>query len=454
MGSFFVGRIFKILFSEKALIAVLLALSIGTRFFLFGYPNQIVFDEFYFANFTSRYFDGAYYFDIHPPLAKLMMAGAAKILGRSPDVSFSFSSIGQKYSNDAYKIFRGVVGIFGVLLILGIYGLARELFKSKWIAFFAGLFAVFDSALTAQSRFILTDVILLAFGVGGLWLLMVSRRSAGWKKWALFGLASLAVAGSFSVKWTGLVFFGIFGAILVFDLIKGRKMKDFLVKLPLFLFIAAVFYLFVLSVHLFLLPKTGTGDLYMSPGFRATLEGDVYQKEKTAEELPWYKKIIELNGKMFSYNRSVSQPHPDQSTWKNWIFGEKSIYFWVDGQGYNSPDKPQIYLRANKFLWQTGLAAVLGSAIWFIFQIFRKKKDEDLWPVGLALLGYGANLIPYLFISRPAFLYHYFPSLIFLIILLSWSLNRLFRRYPFAQFAIALLVIYYWIGSAAAIYGL
>ena len=43
-------------------IAALLVIGFVSRFFMFGYPNQAVFDEVYFGKFVGAYFSGAYYF--------------------------------------------------------------------------------------------------------------------------------------------------------------------------------------------------------------------------------------------------------------------------------------------------------------------------------------------------------------------------------------------------------
>ena len=61
--------------TNKKLVLIILALSIATHFAFFGHPNETVFDEVHFGKFVSGYYTGEYFFDIHPPLGKLIITG-------------------------------------------------------------------------------------------------------------------------------------------------------------------------------------------------------------------------------------------------------------------------------------------------------------------------------------------------------------------------------------------
>ena len=160
--------------TNKKLIFWLLVLSAITHFAFFGHPNQTVFDEVHFGKFISGYFTGQYFFDIHPPLGKLLLSGVGYITGFQP--GFSFANIGETFPNQQSLWLRLLPVLAGTLLPLIIFLLALELGFSSRASFLAGFFIVFENALNAQSRFILLDSFLLLFGFSALLFYFKYRR--------------------------------------------------------------------------------------------------------------------------------------------------------------------------------------------------------------------------------------------------------------------------------------
>src|SRR3989338_1199014 len=134
----------------KWYIIILLALGLITRFAFFGHPSETVFDEVHFGKFVSGYYTGEYYFDIHPPLGKLMIAGFAKLFDFSPE--YSFTNIGDQFPDNKYMALRLLPALAGALLPLIIFLLILELGLSRMAAFAGALFVIFDNALLTQSR--------------------------------------------------------------------------------------------------------------------------------------------------------------------------------------------------------------------------------------------------------------------------------------------------------------
>jgi dolichyl-phosphate-mannose-protein mannosyltransferase len=99
----------------------LIVAAFATRLWTLFTPNAVVFDEVYFKAFAAHYYDGHYYFDIHPPLGKLLLAGFAHLLGLTPDAMLNGTAVG----------LRLLPAIAGMLLIPLMWGILRRLGASR-----------------------------------------------------------------------------------------------------------------------------------------------------------------------------------------------------------------------------------------------------------------------------------------------------------------------------------
>ncbi len=77
------------------LTTLFLAAGVLTRFYHLSQPSQVVFDEVHFGTQASYYITGLYYYDVHPPLGKMILALAGWLAGY--DGTFIFKSIGLSY---------------------------------------------------------------------------------------------------------------------------------------------------------------------------------------------------------------------------------------------------------------------------------------------------------------------------------------------------------------------
>lgn len=68
------------------------------RLYKIAEPHQVVFDEVHFGGFASHYLKGTYFFDVHPPLGKLIIAGIGHVYGYKG--TFAFKDIGDSYDDD------------------------------------------------------------------------------------------------------------------------------------------------------------------------------------------------------------------------------------------------------------------------------------------------------------------------------------------------------------------
>ncbi len=404
-------------------LALLLAGALISRFLLFGHPRSAAIDEIYFATYLSSYLTGTFYFDIHPPLARLLVAGFYALAGGKP-VPFG-TPWNLEFPDDDYLLLRFLPGLVGSVLPLVGYGLFHRLFRRRRLALLGAGLLLLDNALLVQSRFLFFDVFLLAFGFGSLLCYLVHRERGGWR-WLL---ASAALAGAAcSVKWVALPFVLLPVALDYLKFMLGeRRLRAVLKTGAVMLGGGALVYLLVFAVHFQMLPRSGSGNAYVSPTFQRTLEGSSFAGRADIPSLSFLGRFVELNREMYLANQRMGG-HPDSSRWYQWPLNEKPLGYWRQGP-------VDITLQGNSLLWWSGAASVTLLALVLLLR-------PPLWrdPVApVALLGYLSNWLPFALIDRVMFIHHYLPALVFSLVALCWLVSRV---PPLVRYAPWLLLPY------------
>lgn len=407
-------RLNNILKEKKTLLILsLLALGLITRFAFLNYPPEVVFDEVHFGKFVSSYFTHEYYFDIHPPLGKMLIAGFARICGFNP--GFDFSHIGETFDEKNLLILRFLPALFGAFLPIVIFLILRQLNVSYKFSFLGGLFVIFDNAILGQSKFILVDSMLLLFGFLSIYFYLLSNNTENKKRLGLLSLCAFFAALSLSIKWTGVLFLGIIGLVVIFKYIKKLNFKSLALDLSILILMPFIVYYLIFAVHFSLLQKSGPGNDFMSPQFNESLDNEI--------KMPLFNKFIELNKKMYFYNSTLSATHSFSSKWFQWPVSKKPIWYWSGSKENYYAD---IYLMGNIVEWLFVLAGIVFSVFAVFIKKIRGKLPYFFW---FLLIGYFANLIPYIAVSRVTFLYHYLPSLIFGIMIFAALCDKIFFPY-------------------------
>ena len=401
---------------------LILVVSAVVHFAYFGYPNQTVFDEVHFGKFITGYFTGEYFFDIHPPLAKLLMS----LAGYWGDfrAGFSFSNIGEAFPDHSYLALRLLPTLAGVFLPLIIYWLARRLKFSTFTSTGLGLLVAIDAALLVQSRFMLLDSFLLFFGFSALLSYLRYRENPSIKNIISTGLLA-GLAGS--VKWTGFSFLGI---ILVWEMTgfisqlwSSFRQKDWHLEILRKLFgpilivvLAGLIYFSTFAIHFALLPKSSPGNAFMSPEFQAGLIGNSYQGDSNTKPLGLLSKFVQLNIEMYRANQNLTATHPYGSQWYTWPWLGRSIYYW--NQNFGNGQEGRIYLLGNPIIWWSSSIAMLWLLLNLLSRWFLRAGNDPT--TKLLAGGYLFNLLPFIGITRVMFLYHYFSALIFALLALGY----------------------------------
>jgi dolichyl-phosphate-mannose-protein mannosyltransferase len=397
-------------------------IALGLRFWGLERFNTLVFDEVYFAKFGHNYLTHTRFFDAHPPLGKYLIAVGIWLKGYNP--------WGYRWMN----------ALFGSCIPLLLVGIGYQLTRRYSFALLAGALAVLDGLLLVESRYGLINVYLLTFGLLGQWfVLLSSRQQRGWQHWLWLTLAGLSFGAAAATKWNSLGF--LLGLYLCWGLLRlsrwGQKGStkevplDSLRRLStfkLFIFIplvGALLYRFIWVPH-----------LLQNPEFN----------------------FAQVHQQMFAYHQRVGNGpniHPYCSNWMSWPLMLRPVsYFYQRAASLTEPmpmvgpplpaNKAHyvysVYATGNPLLWWSttiAIALVLGLCVWQGELWLRRIRNAE--PIGLGLhvrdqpvliyiaTSYVANLLPWLSISRCAFLYHYMPAYLFASLALAWMIESWFK---------------------------
>ncbi len=349
-----------------------------------SYLNSTYFDEIYHARTAYEYIHGLDIYEYtHPPLGKLIMTVPIRAFGMN---TFSYRLMGN---------------IAGMLLLLVMYVFAKRIFGSTRYAALGMILFAAEGMHFVQTRIGTVDSFLvlfmfLAFLFMYQYISMGTEASLGGKYLNL--LASGAFMGmAIATKWNGAYCgFGL-AAIFFADLIlRGKKANSYgnwrsqrrciiLWCFVCFIFIPIAIYL--LSYIPFFLSDGGKG-----------------LKE-------WWA----LQQRMLRYHAELNATHPFTSPWYLWPLGIKPVWYY-DGKVAEGMVS-SIALHSNPIIWWVGIVGMIYACKEVIVE--RSKAYSFLIVAILSVY------LPYAFVPRIMFLYHYFPVVPLMILCLVGFIKML-----------------------------
>jgi len=387
-----------------------------------SFMNSTYFDEIYHARTAYEFVHGLWAYETtHPPLGKVIIAAGVSLFGMNP---FGFRVMG---------------AVFGLLMLPLMYVFARRLTGGRfschsgdkrtvplsasfWALFAMGMLAV-DFMRFSQTRMATVDVFLTFFILAAFYFMYCYTTTAFdaplRKLFLPLALSGLFMGLAVSVKWSG-VYAGL-GLAAVFFLDLWHRHKDdagaFKSRvLPVigscFIFFAAVpVAVYVLSY----IPFLGAPGM---DGLRSV----------------WQNQIS-----MFEYHSQLTQRHPFESPWWQWPLNIRPVFLYAArlSGGLSSA----ISVMGNPVVWYAGLVAVL-------YALFNRPDRATVF----LLTAFGAQILPWVPVDRCTFIYHYFPCVAFMILLLTKALAQNNKRRAAAALlasAFLLFVVYYPVLSGA-----
>lgn len=413
------------------ILPIVTLLAIATRFYGISNPPAVVFDELHFQKFVDRHLSHIWYFDIHPPLGKLILAYGGTLLGYKNDPSFIIAKIGHEYPDTVnYVALRTVSALFSVATIPLMYILARSLRFSRPAAFFTTFQALSCFLGTIEGRLILMDSQLLFFcqlsllSALALWRSLPGTR----RRWALLATTGLSAGAALCIKHTALATPALIAIVSFF----GLHFLPEPLAVPEYLFAGAVAVAtYTLPFYPLLSRSWTTGDKYDKfmkgiPAFQQTIVGSAMY-DPAAVRPHFLKSFLYLNWRMLASNANVKKRHTWESTCSQWIINWRGVLYFtkrdqVTPPGATRPHKAIIYLLGNPVESAIVLLCVIAFAATLVALLRMDPSSKTrarfvrVYNIhtGIYLFaGWVCNLAPYLLVRRAAFLYHYMPALFY-----------------------------------------
>ena len=132
----------------------------------------------------------------------------------------------------------------------------------------------------------------------------------------------------------------------------------------------------------------------------------------------YWKLVLNNQSYMWNYHSDLVADHPYSSKWYQWILDIRPILYYLEY--FDDGTKSAFAAFSNPLVCWGGLLAMGGMA-WIAV------RDRDERAIFI-LIGYLANLLPWVLVSRLTFAYHYFPCTVFLVLALGYIFGDLRRR--------------------------
>lgn len=420
-------------------LILIFIISLFLHFYRLSYPPQVVFDEQWYASHSASYFVHRYYFDVHPPLAKLLIAFSGYIFGfKDPTGKYYFRHATEYPSLNSYLPLRILPAFLGSLIpILGWF-LVKGLKGSDKAAFLASIFLLFDNALLTQSRFILIEIVVVFFSLLAVvfYFYFVKQKSFS-KKWYLFlVLTGLSLGCAIASKWSAFI---VFATLLFLEFLRflkqkkpeekifpyfKKKRKEILILLIFILILPILVYIFSFYIHFSLIKiprdiKDFSDPLLYSKKEDTTETPAGYLYQTPSEN--FFEKFLETNKKM-TYVLAVMGEHPYRSNWYEWPFGRKPMLYYQEKE-----ENVNIYLIPNFFVWCLGFFSSM-SIFFFYFKKSQKKDLPYFFKNPEILYLYFSSWLFYAGIKRTSFLYYYLTPLCFSIVIFALFFDYIFKN--------------------------
>ena len=369
----------------------------------YSYMNSTYFDEIYHARTAWEHLNNVFPYEIsHPPLGKLIIALGISLFGMTP-FGWRFSGV-----------------LFGVLMLPIMYIFLKKLFGSRRVSAAGTLVFATDFMHFVQTRIATIDTYSVFF-ILLMYLFMYIYISEE-KLWSL-ALSGICFGLGAASKWTS-IYAGAGLAVIwgIYHIINREKGIQNFLRNSLFCF---VFFVLVPCLIYYI--------SYLPYG---TAQGitNIFSRE-------YMNIVLENQQYMFSYHSNLIAEHPYSSVWYQWLLDIRPILYYLNY--FSDGTRSSFGAFVNPMLCWGGLLALFV----LIYEAFFRLDRDALF----ILIGYFSQLVPWMFVTRLTFEYHYFPCTVFLVLAVSYIFRLMENRtkrfklfiWGFPAVSLALFLLFY-----------
>lgn len=400
------------------------------------FRNSMYFDEIYHGRTAYEFLHGlTSYENTHPPMGKIFIALGIAAFGMNP---FGWRIVGV---------------LFGIAMVPLLYLFAKRLTASTLCACAGSVIFAFDFMHFSQTRIATIDVyitffVLLMYYFMYRYAQMSFYDTSLRKTWLPLGACGISMGFGIACKWTG--FYAGAGLALIFFCTLCRRyleyryaredpsgasggishrhvIESFAPSVRRTVLFCVVFFVIVPAV-IYLLSYLPFRD-YSGRG----LVSRMLYNQKT----------------MFQYHSSLDATHAYSSAWYEWPVISRPVWYYsrivrqeitvrLLPSALTSPLPSSVCLRTaaraavdsglregisafgNPAVWWAGIPALVCMSL-----LWARKRDRT---AAFLVVGYFAQYLPWFFVTRITFIYHYFPSVVFVVLMILHSLAQWRKR--------------------------
>ena len=382
--------------SQNIFLIFLTLFSFVTSVINLGFPDFKTFDEIYRITRAEKFLHHQVFITDQPHFGKFII-----ILGM---LTFGNNPIGWRITQ----------AISGTLLVPLSYLIGKKIFKHEYAGLLTAFFVAFDLGYLAYSRIGVVVIFEVFFMALSLLLFMIAIEK---NNKTIFFISAITVGLTVAIKWTGLCLLPI---LWFWTLTRDRLKNVFWTKNTF----NGLFLIVVLATYLITFIGSGRNFQYYHNAFNMPNDN-------------FFQAVIGWHKLALGSHLREGMTHPYASKWYTWPFLYKPVLLYETLDRVKNEVTIIIGLGNPAIWWASDLAILFQLFLLF----FKRERDKSII---FLLAAYFTSLLPYAFIPRPMFLYHYMLSLFFSMLILEFTIVKLYKEKvllrPFICFFISLVI--------------